>query len=111
MGSGWPLYPICTAEAEKPGQDQVFLWSKKTGESKQLTHLVGAIDSLAWSPDGKSIAFLFVENATRNAGALAAMKPWAGVIGEDGVEIQRVGVVDVANGSSRIGHACESARL
>ena len=89
----------CIANADKPGQDQVFVWSKKTGEPKQLTHLVGNIDSLAWSPDGKAIAFLFVENATRSAGALAAMKPWAGVIGEDGVEIQRVGVVDVASGS------------
>jgi len=89
----------CTADAEKPGQDQVFVWSKKTGESKQLTHLVGMMDSLAWSPDGKTIAFLFVENATRSAGALAAMKPWAGVIGEDGVEVQRVGVVNVTNGS------------
>jgi dipeptidyl aminopeptidase/acylaminoacyl peptidase len=89
----------CTADAEKPGQDQVFVWSKKTGESKKLTQLKGMIDSLTWSPDGKSIGFLFVENATRSAGALAAMKPWAGVIGEDGVEIQRVGVVDVANGS------------
>jgi dipeptidyl aminopeptidase/acylaminoacyl peptidase len=89
----------CVTNAEKPGQDQVFVWSKKTGESKKLTQLVGGIDSLAWSPDGKTIGFLFVENATRSAGALAAMKPWAGVIGEDGVEIQRVGVVDVANGS------------
>src|SRR6266478_9061405 len=89
----------CTANGEKQGQDQVFVWSKKTGESKQLTHLVGMMDSLTWSPDGKAIGFLFVENATRNAGALAAMKPWAGVIGEDGVEIQRVGVVDVASGS------------
>jgi dipeptidyl aminopeptidase/acylaminoacyl peptidase len=89
----------CTAESEKHGQDQVFVWSKKTGESKQLTHVVGEMDSLTWSPDGKSIGFLFVENATRSAGALAAMKPWAGVIGEDGVEIQRVGVVDVTNSS------------
>jgi dipeptidyl aminopeptidase/acylaminoacyl peptidase len=64
-----------------------------------LTHLVGGIDSLAWSPDGRSIGFLFVENATRSAGALAAMKPLAGVIGEDGVEVQRVGVVEVASGA------------
>ena len=49
-----------------------------------------------FSPDGSQIAFLYVEGATRAAGALAAMKPWAGVIGEDGVEIQRVGVVDAA---------------
>jgi dipeptidyl aminopeptidase/acylaminoacyl peptidase len=89
----------CTANADKSEQDQVFVWSTMTGESKELTHLVGGIDSLAWSPDGKSIGFLFVENATRSAGALAAMKPWAGVIGEDGVEIQRVGVVNVASGS------------
>jgi len=89
----------CTASTEKHGQEQVFVWSKKTSESKQLTHLVGNIDSLTWSPDGKAIGFLFVENATRSAGALAAMKPWAGVIGEDGVEIQRVGVVDVASGA------------
>src|SRR5271163_2850488 len=88
----------CTAKTDPSGQDQVFLWSKSTGEAKQLTHLVGNIDSLAWSPDGKSIGFLFVENATRSAGALAAMKPWSGVIGEDGVEIQGVYGVDVTSG-------------
>jgi len=87
----------CTSKTDQPGQDQVFLWSKSTGESKQLTHLTGGLDSLAWSPDGKAIGFLFVENATRSAGALAAMKPWSGVIGEDGVEIQRVGVVQVSD--------------
>lgn len=91
----------CTVSTEKRGQEQVFLWSQKSGESRQLTHLTGGIDSLAWAPDGTAIAFLFVENATRSAGALAAMKPWAGVIGEDGVEVQRVGVVQVASGAFR----------
>jgi dipeptidyl aminopeptidase/acylaminoacyl peptidase len=91
----------CTVKTDKAGQDQVFVWSKKTGESKQLTELVGGIDSLAWSLDGKTIGFLFVENATRSAGALAAMKPWSGVVGEDGVEVQRVGVVEVASGAFR----------
>lgn len=88
----------CTAKSEKAGQEQIFLWDKASGKTKQLTHLSGNIDSLAWSPDGKSIAFLFVENATRSAGALAAMKPWSGVIGEDGVEVQRVFALDVATG-------------
>ena len=87
----------CNAVSTTVNQEQVFLWSKTTGTSKQLTHLTGGIDSLAWSPDGKTIAFLFVENATRSAGALAAMKPSAGVIGEDGVEIQRVGAVNVSS--------------
>ncbi len=89
----------CVPATEKSNQPQIFIWSKRTGEARQLTHLTGAIDAPAWSPDGKSIGFLFVENATRSAGALAAMKPWAGVVGEDGVEIQRVGLVDVASGS------------
>ena len=87
----------CIAKTQATAQAQVFVWSRKTGEAKQLTHLVGEIDSLAWAPDGKAIGFLFVENATRQAGALDAMKPWSGVIGEDGVEVQRVGVVDVAS--------------
>jgi dipeptidyl aminopeptidase/acylaminoacyl peptidase len=87
----------CTAKGDM--QDEVFVWSRKSGQSKQLTNLVGGIDSLAWSPDGKTIGFLFVENATRSAGALAAMKPWSGVIGEDGVEVQRVAGVDVATGT------------
>ena len=57
------------------GQLQVYLWSKASGEARQLTHLTGNIQQPAWSPDGKAIAFLFVENATRTAGALDAMKP------------------------------------
>jgi dipeptidyl aminopeptidase/acylaminoacyl peptidase len=89
----------CTPKSEKAGQEQIFLWTKSTGAFKQLTHLTGNIDSLAWSPDGKSIAFLFVENATRSAGALAAMKPWSGVIGEDGVEIQRVYGIYASDGT------------
>lgn len=87
----------CIANNDKLAQEQVFVWSKKTGQSRQLTHLVGGIDSLTWSPDGRSIGFLFVENATRSASALAAIKPWAGVVGEDGIEVQRIGVVEVAS--------------
>ena len=96
-GSSLAFNSTCTPTAEKAGQEQVFLWTKSTGKFKQLTHLTGNIDALAFSPDGKSIGFLFVENATRSAGALAAMKPWSGVIGEDGIEIQRVAVLDLAN--------------
>ena len=88
----------CNSKDAKSDQDQIFLWSKATGEIKQLTHVTGNIEQAAWSPDGKQIAFLFVQNATRSAGALDAMKPWDGVIGEDGVEIQRVYAVDAHSG-------------
>jgi dipeptidyl aminopeptidase/acylaminoacyl peptidase len=80
----------CTGKQEKPAQPQIFLYSRATGESHQLTHLTGIFQQAAFSPSGKALAFLFVENATRNAGALAPMKPWSGVIGEDGVEVQRL---------------------
>ena len=82
----------------KDGKPQIFLYSRPTGATTQLTHLTGIFQQAKFSPDGKSIAFLFVENATRSAGALAAMKPWSGVIGEDGVEVQRVYKVDLATG-------------
>ena len=91
----------CTSKEEKPGQAQIFLWSRATGEVKQLTHVTGLFQQAAFSPDGKALFFLFVENATRSAGALAAMKPWSGVIGEDGVEVQRIYVIDVASGAGQ----------
>jgi dipeptidyl aminopeptidase/acylaminoacyl peptidase len=93
----------CAPESKDPTvprQSEIYLWSKSTGDVRQLTHVSGDINQPAWSPDGKSIAFLFVENATRTAGALDAMKPWAGVIGEDGVEVQRVYAVDAAADST-----------
>jgi dipeptidyl aminopeptidase/acylaminoacyl peptidase len=101
-GATLAFLSACAPESKDPTvprQSQVYLWSKSSGDVKQLSHVTGDINQPAWSPDGKSIAFLFVENATRTAGALDAMKPWSGVIGEDGVEIQRVYAVDSTSGN------------
>jgi dipeptidyl aminopeptidase/acylaminoacyl peptidase len=93
----------CAQKAGETGwqateQNEIFVWEVGKNTTKQLTQLTGAITSLDWSPDGKAIGFLFVKNATRIAGALAAMKPWSGVIGEDDVEIQRAAAVGATNG-------------
>ncbi len=88
----------CAGDARGRSQEQIFLWTRRTGEVRPLTNLVGELDELAWAPDSKQIGFLFVENATRSAGALAAMKPWSGVVGEDGVEVQRIAVVRIPGG-------------
>ncbi len=101
---GKQLAFLSNCVAQGPGwataaQSQVYVWTLAGNGMKQVSQVTGTIDEMAWSPDGKAIGFLFVENATRSAGALAAMKPWSGVIGEDGVEVQRVGVVDVTSGS------------
>jgi dipeptidyl aminopeptidase/acylaminoacyl peptidase len=83
------------SDCAAPNEQSDLYLSKPDGSApRRLTTLKGDEDSPAFSPDGTKIAFLYVENATRHAGALAAMKPWAGVIGEDGVEIQRVAVAE-----------------
>ncbi len=88
----------CDSSSGGRSQQQIFLWTRRSGDVHQLTHVTGAIEGPAWAPDSKQIGFLFVENATRSAGALAAMKPWSGVVGEDGVEVQRVAAVRVSGG-------------
>jgi dipeptidyl aminopeptidase/acylaminoacyl peptidase len=72
--------------------EQVDLYlSHLDGKAAQrLTTLNGYVEDPAFSPDGSHIAFLYVDGATRPSGALAAMKLPSGVIGEDGVEIQRI---------------------
>jgi len=84
------------SDCAKPGEQADLYLSRMDGKPAQrLTGLKGYVDAPAFSPDGSKVAFLYVEGATRPAGALAAMKPPAGVIGEDDVEIQRVAVVPV----------------
>jgi dipeptidyl aminopeptidase/acylaminoacyl peptidase len=75
-------------------QADLYLSRLEGQPAVRLTELTGYTNEPAFSPDGLKIAFLYVEGATRPAGALAAMKPFAGVIGEDGVEVQRIAVAD-----------------
>jgi dipeptidyl aminopeptidase/acylaminoacyl peptidase len=77
------------------GQYDLYLSHLDTSPPTRLTTLNGYVHEPAFSADGSKIAFLYVEGATRPAGALAAMKPPSGVIGEDGIEVQRVAIARV----------------
>ncbi len=90
----------CNAPAGAMGQADVYLASPAANGSspRRLTHLHGGVTSLAFAPDGLHIACLYIEGATRPAGALAPMKPPAGVIGVEGLEIQRVAAIETASG-------------
>ena len=81
--------------ASGDGQQDLYLSRLEGAAPRRLTELKGYEKSPAFSPDGKEIAFLYVKGATRPSGALAAEKPWAGVIGEDNIEVQRVAVTRV----------------
>lgn len=85
------------SDCAAPGE-QSDLYIARIGPSPQvrkLTTLHGYVDAPAFSPDGKHIAFLYVEGATRPAGALAAQDLPSGVIGEDHIEVQRVAIANV----------------
>jgi len=90
---------VFLSDAASREQLQVFIASAEGGKAKQLTHLKGFLSGPAWSPDGKSIALLFTENATRAAGPLVAETPDQGVVSED-IHEQRLTLVDPA--SSRV---------
>ena len=59
-------------------QDDLYISHLDGSPARRITELKGYVHSPAFSPDGSSIAFLYVEGATRPAGALAAMKPPSG---------------------------------
>ena len=87
---------VFASDCAHPGEQfDLYLSRLDAGTPRRLTQLHGDVNAPAFSPDGKRIAFLYVEGATRPVGALAAMKAPSGVIGEEGFEVQRVALADV----------------
>jgi dipeptidyl aminopeptidase/acylaminoacyl peptidase len=79
--------------ADLGGQPDLYLSHLDGNPPQRLSDLHGDVSVPAFSPDGKRLAFLYVEGATRPAGALAAMDAPSGVIGEEHIEVQRVAAV------------------
>ncbi len=85
------------SDAASRGQLQLFVTDASGGASKPITHVKGFLSGPEWAPDGKTIALLFTENATRAAGPLVAETPDEGVVSEDFLE-QRLTLVDPSTG-------------
>src|ERR1700687_5551249 len=83
------------SDAEKKGQLQLYVINAAGGPAKMLTSVKGFLANPGWSPDGKTIAVLFTENATRASGPLVAETPETGEI-KDAFFEQRLALVDVA---------------
>ena len=88
------------SNAQTSDQLQLYVASAKGGEARKLTDLRGSLDAPSWSPDGKTLALLFTENAPRLPGPLEPMPLPSGVIGGKIYE-QRLTTVDVATGRTR----------
>jgi dipeptidyl aminopeptidase/acylaminoacyl peptidase len=89
------------SDAAKAGQLQLYvIEAAGRGSARKITQVKGFLSAPGWSPDGRSIAVLFTENATRAAGPLVAETPETGEIKDSFFE-QRLALVDVATGKLR----------
>jgi dipeptidyl aminopeptidase/acylaminoacyl peptidase len=85
------------SDSGMPGQLQLYVADISGGAARKLTHVKGFLSSPAWSPDGKTVAMLFTENAPRAAGPLMPETPDEGVVSEKVYE-QRLALVDTTTG-------------
>ena len=90
------------SDAATPGQLQLFVvdTTLPSARPKQLTHFKGGVSHPQWSPDGKTIALLYIEHARRAAGPLMPEAPQVGVIKEAYTE-QRLTLVDPSTADAR----------
>ncbi len=81
-------------------QLQLYVTPAAGGPPRKLTSLTGYLANPRWSPDGKTIAILFTQNAKRVAGPLEPSLRDEGVV-EDKFFEQRLTLVRVDSGSYR----------
>jgi Tol biopolymer transport system component len=88
------------SDCARSGQLELYVTGAAAAAPRKLTNLVGYLAHPLWSPDGKSLAVLFIENAPRMAGPLEPVSPPSGVIEQKFFE-QRIAIVDLATGAVR----------
>ena len=82
------------SDCANPGEQfDLYISALDGSPARRLTTLHGDVNAPAFSPDAKQIAFLYLEGASRPAGALAAQDLPSGVIGENNDDVQRVAAV------------------
>jgi dipeptidyl aminopeptidase/acylaminoacyl peptidase len=89
------------SDGVKKEQLQLYVAPANGGPARELTSVKGLLAAPQWAPDGKAIAVLYTENATRDAGPLVAETQESGVI-KDAFFEQRLAVVDAASGAVRL---------
>ena len=89
------------SDAAQAKQLQLYTHSRQAGAVAQLTRLHGYLKDPVYSPDGRSVAVLFTENASRPTGAVEAIPVPTGLV-DSKLEVQRIAIVDVASHEVRV---------
>ncbi|HYL74072.1 MAG TPA: S9 family peptidase [Bryobacteraceae bacterium] len=76
--------------ADKPGR----------AKARKVTKIAGYLANAQWSPDGRTVALLWIEGLTRVPGPTEATPPDVGVIASQ-IYLQRLALVDLASGNVR----------
>ena len=69
--------------------------------ARRISHLHGLANQLAWVPGGSQLSFLYVQGDVHPVSAVSATKALVGVIGQTGVELQRIAVLPRGGGEVR----------
>jgi dipeptidyl aminopeptidase/acylaminoacyl peptidase len=91
---------VFLSDKDKTGQLQLYVAPLADKAPRKLTNLTGFLANPSWSPDGKTLALLFTEDAPRAAGPLVAATRDVGVI-EEKIYEQRLTTVDPDSGKTR----------
>ena len=89
------------SDADVKGQLQVYVADVRGGAPSRVTSAVGDVSSPRFSPDGRSVAFLLIENSSRGAGPLGPSARDQGVVAEKPEE-RRIALVDLASKKTRL---------
>jgi dipeptidyl aminopeptidase/acylaminoacyl peptidase len=92
-------YLAFVSDAEERGQNEVWVARADGSRPWRVTDVAGYLARPRWSPDGKDIAFLYVEGS-QGGGPLRPHGARTGVI-EEVIRNQRVAAVDIGSGKVR----------
>jgi dipeptidyl aminopeptidase/acylaminoacyl peptidase len=91
----------CNHGAAGDDQFDIYEVAARSSAARRLSHLQGLVNQLAWTPNGSELSFLYVEGDVHPVSAVSATKALVGVIGETGVEQQRIAVLPARGGEMR----------
>ena len=85
------------------GDDQFDIYEVAVQDSmaRRISKLQGLANQLAWTPGGSELSFLYVKGDVHPVSAVSATKALVGVIGETGVERQRIALLPASGGDVR----------